>query len=657
MVMSRGRRNKIIIISISIVIIAITITCVALYFTTDMFKSNEVLFSKYLGKAAQNLETILVNEKEEAYSNSLKNNKYTSTTEITADYTSGMGTTAQNKDNIINNLKLTINGKTDNLSGIDYKDFLLQKDEENVTEIEYLKSNDKYGIRFTDLFNKYISVENQNLKEIASKLNINNNVPDKIEEIDLQGLEFKNEELEKINENYSQVIVNNFDKSKFTSVKKTDVTVGNYTYQTNAYTLDLTKEELNNIYIAILEQMKQDETILSKIDILDKALNPDTVTEEDVNQVLENGQEQQNENQQQSGEQQNQQQQNGNQQNQQQNGEQQNQQEQTEEQENNETSSIKEQFIKKIDDTITQIKNKNIGIDESKITVYESKGNTVKVTIDTKEYRVSIDTITNDMNNLYIKFFKEIYGIDENSDEITIEKKEGNTYINRTKIVGEKTYKTNFTKESTIENGKGETNIKLAYDTETNKIEINLVDKKEIVNSFDNIDELDNKKDVVLNRLTDEEFVELRDILNDKGIEKFKSVTEQINIDQLFKILNELEILPEQITISNVVSLTMSEVSKFNAEFEIYKGQEIDVKAIDNLLKIVKDNLDTVEVLSDTTIKLNIVKDTKNEEIANKVSEIVNNDKNRSKKYSIDYEYDENTKIVTAVIIQIIDNH
>ena len=46
MVMSRGRRNKIIIISISIVIIASLITCVVLYFTTDMFKSNEVLFSK-----------------------------------------------------------------------------------------------------------------------------------------------------------------------------------------------------------------------------------------------------------------------------------------------------------------------------------------------------------------------------------------------------------------------------------------------------------------------------------------------------------------------------------------------------------------------------------------------------------------------------------
>ena len=38
------------------------------------------------------------------------------------------------------------------------------------------------------------------------------------------------------------------------------------------YTLKLTKEELNYIYVAILEQMKQDETILSKIDLVVKSI-------------------------------------------------------------------------------------------------------------------------------------------------------------------------------------------------------------------------------------------------------------------------------------------------------------------------------------------------------------------------------------------------
>ncbi len=642
MVMSRGRRNKIIIISISVVILIILAICIFLYFTTDMFKSNDVLFAKYIQSAAQNIEGLLKDEQGEAYNNSLRNNKYTSKTEITADYTQGMQTTAENKDNVINQLKFVINGKVDEQNGIDYKDFILQKEDQKVSEMEYLKSGDKYGLRFTDLFGKYLAVENQNLKEVASKLNMNTNIPDRIEQIDWQGMAFTDEEINAMNETYSQVMLEKFDKTKFTSLKETDVTVGNNTFTTNAYTLNLTKEELNNIYISILEQMKQDEQILNRIDTIDKFLNPEGMVEED--QQDEQTQEEitsQNETQQ---ERENQ------------NGNQEEKDNQDENQEENMTE--REKYIKKIDDTITEIKNKNIGVDDAKISVYENSGITVKTTISTSEYTITLDTITNDENKKYVRIFKEKYGeIGENSDEIIIEKQQDNLYINRTERKGENTYKTNFTSQRVIENGKQELNVKLGYDTETNKIEINLLDKKEIVNGFDQIDEIDNRNSIILNTLSDEDFGELRDILNDKGIEQLNAVSEQVNIDEVFRILNELEILPEQITISNVVNLTTSEVSRFNAELELYKGQEVDVTAIDKLLGVIQNNLDTFEVLSNTTIKLNIVRGTVNTELANKVSEIVNNDENKSKKYQVEYEYDENTKIITAVIIQILQDN
>lgn len=642
MVMSRGRRNKIIIISISVVILIILVICIFLYFTTDMFKSNDVLFAKYIQSAAQNIEGLLKDEQGEAYNNSLRNNKYTSKTEITADYTQGMQTTAENKDNVINQLKFVINGKVDEQNGIDYKDFILQKEDQKVSEMEYLKSGDKYGLRFTDLFGKYLAVENQNLKEVASKLNMNTNIPDRIEQIDWQGMAFTDEEINAMNETYSQVMLEKFDKTKFTSLKETDVTVGNNTFTTNAYTLNLTKEELNNIYISILEQMKQDEQILNRIDTIDKFLNPEGMVEED--QQNEQTQEEitsQNETQQ---ERENQ------------NGNQEEKDNQDENQEENMTE--REKYIKKIDDTITEIKNKNIGVDDAKISVYENSGITVKTTISTSEYTITLDTITNDENKKYVRIFKEKYGeIGENSDEIIIEKQQDNLYINRTERKGENTYKTNFTSQRVIENGKQELNLKLGYDTETNKIEINLLDKKEIVNGFDQIDEIDNRNSIILNTLSDEDFGELRDILNDKGIEQLNAVSEQVNIDEVFRILNELEILPEQITISNVVNLTTSEVSRFNAELELYKGQEVDVTAIDKLLGVIQNNLDTFEVLSNTTIKLNIVRGTVNTELANKVSEIVNNDENKSKKYQVEYEYDENTKIITAVIIQILQDN
>ena len=655
---SKRTRNNIIIASISVIIVIIIAVLVYLYFTTDMFKSNEVLFSKYLGKAAQNIETLAQDTEGDQYNALLENNKYTSNTEITVDYLNNIGTTDENTRNVINNLKLIINGQTDKLSGTAYKDFLLKRDDENITEVEYLKSDDRYGLRFSDLFNQYLVIRNEDIKKIAGKLGLDvTNIPNQIEEINLrENFKLTNEEIENINETYTDVITGDYSKDKFSSLKKSSTTVKDQTYEVNAYTLTLTKEELNNVYIAILEKLKEDDTLLSKIDALDEVLNPkteetDEEEQNETNQQTNEAQGQNSENQtNENGEQTSENQENQNE-------------EQSEESESTETENqeeveapktIKEQIIEKIDSKITEIKNTNIGTDETKITVYENEGNTIKTTIETPEYKVNIETISNG-EGTYIKYFKEIYGIDENSDEIIIEKRANSFNINREEKLGQNIKQTSFTQERTIEDGKQNTNTTFVYDMGRNKIQINMADKKEVLNEFKETNEFTNSNAVVLNSLNDEQFENIKNILNDRLIERLQTLSEQVNYGEVFRILNELGILPEQITIENIVTLTRSEISKFNAEFEIYKGQKVNVNAVENLLKIAKENLETVEVLSEDSIKLNIAKGTKNEELANKVSEIINNDENKSKEYSIEYEYDEETNIIKAIIIKILE--
>ena len=643
---SKKTRNNIIIASISLVIVIIIAVLVYLYFTTDLFKSNSKLFAKYLGKTVQNVEALSEDQEGDQYKSLLQNNRYTSNTEVTAEYVNNIKTTDENTRNVINSLKLLINGKTDKLNGISYKDIALQKEGQNISEIEYLNSNERYGLRFSDLFNQYLVVKNEDLKKISAKLGLDTtNIPNTIGEFNIdETLKFTDEEISNMNDTYVNVIMGEYSKEKFSKQTKASITVNDQTVTTNAYTLTLTKEELNNIYIAVLEQLKQDETILSKIDSIDNFLNPveEQETESEENETQENG-DQENEAQGQEGETQ----------------EGENQQETTEEQtteeqeETEENKTLKEKFIDAIDSKITEIKNTNIGDDEAKITVYESEGETVKTTIKTQEYETSLETTK--QQGTYIKYFKEIYGIDENSDEIIIEKRNGAININRERKLGQNVQKTRFSQERTIADGKQEKTTTFSYDMGKNKIEIQVKDNKEVVNEFDKIPEFTNSNTVVLNSLNDEQFENIKNTLNDNLIEKLQAVSEQVNYEELFRILTELEILPEQITIEDLVTLTRSEVSKFNATFEIYKGQKVNVSAIDNLLKIVKDNLDTVEVLSDNAIKLNIVKGTSNEELANKVSEIINSEENKNKEYSIEYEYDEETNIIKAVIIQILE--
>ena len=54
-----------------------------------------------------------------------------------------------NDENPINNLKLVVNGKVEKSQNYDYQDISLRNNRnEKLDGIEYLKSNNRYGIRF-----------------------------------------------------------------------------------------------------------------------------------------------------------------------------------------------------------------------------------------------------------------------------------------------------------------------------------------------------------------------------------------------------------------------------------------------------------------------------------------------------------------------------
>ncbi len=631
--------KKIVIGCIIAVILIIVGIFAYFYFTTDFLKSNEALFAKYIRKAAVNVEEILVDNKGVEYDNLLQNNKYLTNIEVTGNYTSGIGTTTEgSQENVLNNLKLIINGKTDAMNNVDYKDIVLEKNEEQALQLQYLKSNDKYGVRVSGLFDKYLAVDNKNLKEVAQKMEVKGNVPNKIGDYKniKNTLTFTVNEINQVNDTYAPLISEKFNKAKFTKSAKEQIELNNGTQVlANAYTLNLTKEELNNVYISLLEKMKQDELLLTKVRGLEEILNPKEVSEEDVNQIMEQGQEEQNQNEQE------------------QNQEGEEPQENQENQENQEEEkSAEEIYIDRIDKIITDVKNKNIGNDNCQITVYETEGESVRTEITTQEYKIIIESSFAEDGTIYLDVNKEVYGsIEDNIENFEVEKKADSISINWLKKNEGTTKKASFVQDRVIANGKQEKNTKITYDIGSNKIELNIKDNKEVLNDFDSIEEFTDNNNVTLNDLTDDEYTEIKEILNDRGIEKLNEVTQKVDFNELFNILYELKLLSKQIDINSLVTLTKSEVSRFNAEFELYQGEGLTVNALEGLIKTVQNNLDTVEVLPNNSIKLNISKGKVNEQLATKVRELVNSDENKGKKYTVSFEYNEETQMVSAVII------
>ena len=290
--MPRKKRIALAIAIPVIIVIIIITTGILLYLNTDMFKSNKTLFLKYLGENSENLKAIQDVFESSEYEKKLQDNKYTETTEIKANYTNNLQTTSEDTSNSINKAKIIIKGQKDQPNKYCYKDFKLIKEEDStisegnqnndensnstnneqgIAEIEYIQNNDNYGVRFSDLFKQYLLIENNNLKELFEKIGYSeqqlDNIPNsfEIDKMTLEDIKFTEEELNNIKERYVNIVSKNVTDKNFEKKSKQIISINDKNISTNAYILNLTNEQLNNLYINLLEDLKQDDIILNSI--------------------------------------------------------------------------------------------------------------------------------------------------------------------------------------------------------------------------------------------------------------------------------------------------------------------------------------------------------------------------------------------------------
>ena len=251
------KKKKRIVLAISIVvifIILITAILVTLYITTDAFKSSKTLFEKYLGQNIEDVINIASFFEKDDYDKLLEQNKYTNNTEITMNYTEGVGTASEKTDSSINNLKLNISGQVDKTANYNYQKMDLYNSDTKTLSLEYMQNNNDYGIRFSDLFRQFTTVENSNLSELVAKLPENTTIPNIPDTIDIENdfgniLEFSQEEIENIKNRYVEIISQNTSEENFSRQKNGTVTINEQNIGANAYILTLTKEQWNDIYI------------------------------------------------------------------------------------------------------------------------------------------------------------------------------------------------------------------------------------------------------------------------------------------------------------------------------------------------------------------------------------------------------------------------
>ena len=598
MMIPKKKRITIMVIAIIVAILIIITTGLLLYLNTDMFKSNKTLFAKYIGQNMGNLKTFEMTFKEANYEEILRNNKYTENSEIKVNYTENIGTTSENADNAVNKLKLVVEGQTDKTNKYDYKNMKLSNDNNQVLDVEYIQKDNTYGIKFSDLFKQYILVENTELKSLLTKMGYTDeqisNIPDSIETNILENISFSEEEKENLKNKYIDIINENVSNEKFKKEKNQTITINQKNIIANAYILELSKEEMNNIYIKILENIKQDEIILGKLEKVENYLNIIDVFD------------------------------------------------------NKNRVSIKEAFIQEIGDIIQEITQSNIGNDKYSITVYESDGKTVSTSIQGNIYEVYCDFLL-DEDEKFIEIGvieneeeSKKYTLKYNANEIKFTIKDGKD---------EEAKDITYTQTTKVNNKNYNRNISLKREDSNTRVELIMTQDLNIVDNFGEEIILDDQNSIKLNQLEENNLKQVIDKITEGVKGKIELLKQDINEEEINKVLETVGLWKNN-SILEGTGVSEVEKNRFNSIFEILKGENLEADKVIEVIETTKTYLSNMEAVSNQELKLEINSNQSNEELAETLKAFIEKDKSR--KYNIGIEYDENglAKYIILTIVE-----
>lgn len=601
-------RKKRIAVKISVtLIVVIILVVVVLYIKTDMFKSNQTLFSKYARQLFDNMNVILNEAYIEQMEEIINNNKLTSETTVTLNYTGNGENT-----NPINNIQMNISGQEEKASGYNYKNITLSQNEETLFGVEYIEDNQVAGVRLNGI-RQYVStnIESENENEIY---NLYNFIHTDIAEL----LKISEDEWNVLKEKYLGIILEDITNANFSKQSGVALEIDGTQYTANAYSVTITKEEFNNIYIQVLEELEKNEIILSKIESIDSEINK-------YHDLLQDGK----------------------------------------------VSDMKQEFIDRIQDEIQTIQNSNIGNDERTISVYEANGVAISLLIDTEENSIGLDFIQKEGMNFVNLFGNEKIeeGEEENTFDISVEKKlstndESINVIYTIVEEGEET--TNECNTHTkIEDSNINSNINLIRSVGENTLELQIEAVANIVDDFEEKQELvEDENNILIENLDEEQEETVRSTIEENIANQVNAILQVISLDDVNQMLINLKLKEEELDdISNGGIVTEAERNRFNSTFELFEGEHISKERVEELINLAKEDLGEVRISNyreeregriPLEYRLVIERNTDNSELAKSVIDYI--EENYSEEFSIRLEYDDTTGLVNNIYMTVMEN-
>lgn len=602
---ARKKKKLIIIISVVLTVLIIIGILIALYLTTDMFKSNYSLFVKYLSQNINIIDDMAKKDPTEI-TNAIQNQKLTTNLKGTISYTDNNN----DSESTLNKAELDITGQIDKLQSYRYENVRLVYENSDVAKTEYIKNGNQYAVRL-DGIKQYVSATNTNLEDLEVKTGIEKKDLELLtyifEPLNLSNfISFTDSEISVLSSTYLTILQQNTQTSNYEKKSGENVVVNDNTYKATAYSLKLPEEEFNNLIITILERIIKDEIILGKIDNIQNMLEKYYIFENE--------------------------------------------------------KTLRELAISAINQKIENIKDNNIGSGETEITVYEYKGKTIKTMIKTPEKTISVDTDNTDI--IKIDYIEKLDN-KENEQIFTVNRQVTSNTQNLSFEYSKSSdgqEEKNFTLEiiQNKEDSEITNNYNLTYIVDGNNVGIKVSQYMNIVNEFEEKEELTNENNISLDSLNETDAKRIMEIVKNNYNNQISNTLEKIQLDDINKMLKDLEIIKTEIKFDNVDEETVTEAerNRFNSQLTLYIGKEITTSTLKQMSETLKDRIDDIQFSyegedeDDKEFKGMIIDVKRNSSNPSKIEEMNKIlDENDNSTFTVAMSYDETTKLINKITV------
>jgi len=274
--MNQKKNNKILLIIIIIVFILILFAGVAFaYFATDIFKSDKELFFKYITQIGDQ-EKGFINEDLNQYFEKRKNVAFNNQGEFSVNISENEN---EDKYKNINNFKIEFSGQVDEKNAKTTQTINLNYSNIVNQQFIYKQVDSKYGIQTNDVGSKFITIDINDLNKLFKNNMVVEEYSKTIKKLqETTKVELDKEELENTLNGYTNLLNEELKSEWFSKVKDSNL---------EGYKLLLNGNNIKTILVKLLENLKNDQTTLEKInEYLKVQRNSNKITNGDIDNFI-----------------------------------------------------------------------------------------------------------------------------------------------------------------------------------------------------------------------------------------------------------------------------------------------------------------------------------------------------------------------------------